>query len=77
MGPFAVSLGVFRGQVLAEEFMQLLVRKGVRSAKLIKRELPAEKFALELRAPADEINRRLPEWMTPLAGVSLADCTKP
>jgi hypothetical protein len=77
LGPFAVSLGVFRGQSLADEFMQLLARKGVRSARLVKRELPAEKFALELRAPADELNRKLPEWMTPLTGVTLADCSKP
>jgi hypothetical protein len=77
LGPYAVSLGVFRGPSLAEEFLQLLAKKGVRSARLIKRELPAEKFALELRAPADELNKRLPDWMTPLTGINLIDCAKP
>jgi hypothetical protein len=77
LGPFAISLGVFRGQPLAEEFSQVLAKKGVRSARLIKRELPAEKFALELRAPPDELNKRLPDWMTPLVGINLGDCAKP
>ncbi|MDP3032537.1 MAG: SPOR domain-containing protein [Rhodocyclaceae bacterium] len=73
-GPFAVSLGVFRSQALAEEFLQSLTRKGVRSAQLARRDIAPEKFIVELRAPADELERKLPELMAPLAGASRTDC---
>lgn len=74
LGPFAVSLGVFRSQVLAEEFMQSVMRKGVRSAQLAKRDIKPEKFIVELRAPAEELDRKLPDLMAPLAGASRTDC---
>lgn len=74
LGPFAVSLGIFRNEQLAEEFLQSVARKGVRSARLAKRALPQEKVALELRAPAAELARRLPELLAPLAHASVADC---
>lgn len=77
LGPYAVSLGVFRNQALAEDYLQSIVRKGVRSARLAKRELPPEKFALELRAPTEALDRKLPELMAPLTGVDLTNCTKP
>ncbi len=73
-GPFAVSLGVFRSQALAEEFLQSMTRKGVRSAQLARRDIKPEKFVVELRAPADELQRKLPELMASLAGASRNDC---
>lgn len=73
-GPFAVSLGVFRSQALAEEFLQSITRKGVRSAQLARRDITPEKFVVELRAPADELQRKLPELMASLAGASRNDC---
>lgn len=80
LGPFTVSLGVFRNQALAEEFLQSLAQKGVRSAQLAKRELSPEKFAVELRVPAnaaDELNRKLHELLPPLAGARRVDCAAP
>lgn len=76
LGPFTLSLGEFRSQALAEEFLQSLAKKGVRSAQLGKRDLP-EKFAVELRASADELARKLPELMATLAGARRADCAAP
>ncbi|MDO8959303.1 MAG: SPOR domain-containing protein [Rhodocyclaceae bacterium] len=77
LGPFTVSLGVFRSQALAEEFLQAVAKKGVRSAQLARRELSPDKFAVELRAPADELTRKLPEIMAPLGEASRADCAAP
>jgi hypothetical protein len=77
LGPFAVSLGIFRSEQLAQDYLQSVGRKGVRSAKLAKHELPADRFALELRAPAAELARRLPDLLVPLAQVSVADCAAP
>jgi len=77
LGPFAVSLGVFRSQALAEELLQEVAKKGVRSAQLARRELSSDKFAVELRAPADELNRKLPAIMAPLGEAMRADCALP
>jgi hypothetical protein len=76
-GTFAVSLGVFRNPPLAEDYLQNAVKKGVRTAKILSRELPPERYALELRGPADVLNKKLPELMVPLAQASLADCPNP
>lgn len=73
-GSFAVSLGIFRNPPLAEDYLQAAVKKGVRSAKILSRELPPERYALELRGPADTLNRKLPELMAALPQASLADC---
>ncbi|MBA3032107.1 MAG: hypothetical protein KKF85_10690 [Gammaproteobacteria bacterium] len=77
LGPFAISLAIFRSQALAEEFLQSIVRKGVRSAQLAKRELPPERMAVELRAPKDELTRKLPELLAPLTDARVADCATP
>ncbi|MEW6165612.1 MAG: hypothetical protein AB1642_11175 [Pseudomonadota bacterium] len=73
-GPFAVSLGVFRGQQTAEEYLQAVGKKGVRSARLLKRDTPPEKFALDLRAGTAEMSVRLAELMAPLAQAELVEC---
>lgn len=77
LGPFMLSLAVFRSQPLAEEFLQSMTKKGVRSARLVKRELPVEKYALEVRAPAGALTRKLPDLLLPLANASLTDCVAP
>lgn len=77
LGPYAISLGVFRGQQTAEEHLRSLVKKGVRSARLAQRQLPPEKFALELRAPANGFVEKLAELTAPLAQVERMDCANP
>jgi hypothetical protein len=77
LGPFAVSLGVFRDRQRADEFLQSLTKKGVRSAQIGKRELPAEKFSLELRAPAAVLDSKLPDLMATLPQASAQDCAAP
>lgn len=77
LGPFAVSLGIFRSEELAVEFLQSLVRRGVRSARLARHELPSDKRVVELRAPAAELARRLPDLLAPLTQAAAADCPAP
>lgn len=77
LGPFAVSLGIFRSEQLAQDYLQTVSRKGVRSAKLAKHELPSDRFAVELRAPAGELSRRLGDLLAPLAQASVTDCAAP
>jgi len=74
LGPFAVSLGVFRGQQTAEEYFQSLSRKGVRSARMARRDLPPERFAVELRAPESELAGKLPALTAELTDIRIAEC---
>lgn len=74
LGPFAVSLGVFRGRQTAEEHLQSLVKKGVRSARLARRDLSPERFALELVAPQGELAEKLPTLLAGLDGMTVGEC---
>lgn len=75
-GPFAVSLGIFRNPEGAEELLQTVARKGVRSARLARRELPPEKFSIELRAATTELSRKLPDLLNLAPNANLvSDCT--
>lgn len=74
LGPFAVSLGVFRGRQTAEEHLQSLAKKGVRSARLARRDLPPERFALELVAAQAELTEKLPALLAGLDGIKVGEC---
>ncbi|GAB1369681.1 hypothetical protein MASR1M60_28450 [Rhodocyclaceae bacterium] len=73
-GSFAVSLGLFREAQRAQAFLQALLDKGVRSARVISRETPADKFAVELRAPTDQLAATLPGLSAALPGAVTQDC---
>ena len=77
LGPFAVSLGIFRDRQRADELLQSLTKKGVRSAQIGKHELPAEKFSLELHAPAAVLDSKLPDLMAALPQATALDCATP
>lgn len=74
-GSFAVSLGLFREPQRAQAFLQGLIAKGVRSARVVPREMPADKFAVELHAPADQLAATLPGLSAALPGAATQDCS--
>ncbi len=74
LGPFALSMGMFRNQSAAEQLMQTLSRKNVHALRMTKREVPPEKLTLDLRAPANLMAAKLPELMATLPNASQADC---
>jgi hypothetical protein len=76
-GPFVVSIRLFRERPAAEELMKTLTKKGARSAQLVQRTSETEQFSLELRAPADALDRRLPDLIATLPQASLLDCANP
>ncbi len=73
-GSFAVSLGLFREPQRAQEFLQRLIAKGVRSAKIVPRETPSDRFAVELRAPAEPLAATLPGLSAALPSAVTQDC---
>jgi len=75
LGPFAVSLGVFRSRQAAEAHLQALVKQKVRSARLAQRALPPEQFAVDLRAQAGALAVKLAELQALFAHAEFIDCT--
>ena len=77
LGPFTVSLGLFKHPAGADELLKSLVRKGVRSARQATREAPVEQFAIEIRAPAQDLVTRLPELLAGFATTGVSECAPP
>ncbi len=75
-GPFAVSFARLPTEQAANELLQSLQKKGVRSARV--QPLPSEeKKAVELRAPALVLNQKLPELAALFAAATVGDCAAP
>ncbi len=55
----AISLGLFHREQAAKDLQQRLVKKGIKPVKIDVRPRRAEKIALDLRGPADPIDKTL------------------
>ncbi len=73
-GTFVISLGLFRDEAAATQFLQILTKKGVKSAHIETRTKPAPTTRLEVRGAADVLAKRLPELLSAAAGATVADC---
>jgi hypothetical protein len=51
----AVSLGLFKNEAAAQEFMRQLQTKGVKGARITVRSLPGSRHTLDMRGPADRV----------------------
>lgn len=72
-GSFALSLGVFDHEAAAEEFLQSLARKGVKSARIEARPRPPL-ARVEVRGAAAALDKRLPGLLAALPAARVADC---
>lgn len=70
---WAVSLGLFKSKDMADNYLQKLVKQGVRSAKIEVRDRGTEKVRLEVTAPAEALGV-LAREIKPLAGATLGEC---
>ncbi|MGE5465808.1 MAG: SPOR domain-containing protein [Ignavibacteria bacterium] len=73
-GGFLISLGVRGDEASASQFLQGLMKKGVKSARIETRAKTPTTLHLELRAPADLLAQRLPALLPGAPGASLAEC---
>ncbi len=71
---FAISLGLFKSQQAAEEHLQALIKRGVRSAQVQAREQQAAGAHLTVRGPSDALARELAQLLTPFPTASVTDC---
>lgn len=70
---WAVSLGLFKSRETADNYLQKLVKQGVRSAKIEVRDKGADKARLEISAPAETLGT-LAREVKPLGNATLGEC---
>ena len=71
---FAISLGVFNNEQLANDYLQELLKRGVRSARMQVRENLLDRTQLEVRGAAATLAQQLPELLNGQTAVSIGDC---
>jgi hypothetical protein len=69
-----IVLGAFATEAEARDFLQGLVKRGIKSARVDSRELPPPKARIEVRGPAEELLRQLPQLIAPYADATIGDC---
>jgi hypothetical protein len=75
-GRHEIILGTFQSELAANEFLQGLIKRGIKSARVDSREQPSLKVRVEARAPAAILLRQLPQLIAPYADATLADCAQ-
>lgn len=73
-GLYEIVLGAFATAAEARDFLQGLVTRGIKSARVDSRELPVQKVSIEVRGPAQELLRQLPQLIAPHADATIGDC---
>lgn len=73
-GIFEIVLGAFATEAEAREFLAAQVKRGIKSARVDSREVPAPKLHIEVRGPAAELLRQLPLLIAPYADATIGDC---
>lgn len=75
-GRYEIVLGRFPAETAAREFLQGLMKRGIKSARAEAREQPARKARVEARAPGAILLQQLPLLIAPYADATLDECGK-
>jgi len=70
----AITLGFFDAEQLANEYLQELGKRGVKSARMQVRENPRDKTRLEVRGTAEMLSKHLPELLSGQVDIKFGDC---
>ena len=73
-GRHEIILGSFETEAAANEFLQGLTKRGIKSARVDSREPTPPKIRVEARAPASTLLRQLPLLIAPYAEATLSEC---
>jgi hypothetical protein len=73
-GIHEIHLGAFATEAEARDFLQGLTKRGIKSARVDSREVPAPTTRVEARGPAAELLRQLPLLIAPYADATIGDC---
>ena len=72
--PNAISLGLFKSREKADEHLDSLKKKGVRSARTLLREAPNVRHVVELTGPREVVNPRVAQLLAAYRGTERAKC---
>ncbi len=73
-GHHEIILGRFDSEPAAREFMQVIAKRGIKSARLDSREQPVQKARVETRGPASTLLQQLPKLIGPYADATVGEC---
>ncbi|MBK7137123.1 MAG: SPOR domain-containing protein [Rhodocyclales bacterium] len=71
---YAISLGLYKSEESANNYLNALLKKGVKSARIQVREAPGDKSVVEIRGTPQQLVNALAELPPEFSGVSRADC---
>ena len=71
---FAISLGLFKSEEGANEYLGVLARKGVRSARIQVREAAGDKAIVEARGLPEKLNKAFADLPAEFAAATMAEC---
>lgn len=70
----AVSLGLFKSEASAQEFMRQLQAKGVKGARITVRSVPGTRHVLSMRGPADRVGELVELALAANSGAKREEC---
>lgn len=71
---FAISLGLFKTDAAANEFLQALGKRGVKSARIEVREATPQHVRVVVKGSDAALDTRLPELVAKVAGAAVVAC---
>ena len=71
---YAISLGLFKSETAASEYLQGLGKRGVKSARIEVREAAPQTVRAMVRGAADIVDKRLPQLLAKEPGAAVAAC---
>jgi hypothetical protein len=71
---YAISLGVFRTEDAAKNYLAFLVTKGVKTGRTGERETKVQKTLFQIRDADDAVRAKLADIRKDFAGIDLHDC---
>lgn len=73
-GRYEIILGSFPTDAAARDFLQGLVKRGIKSARVDSRDQPTSRPRVETRAPASTLLQQLPKLIAPYADATIGEC---
>jgi hypothetical protein len=70
----ALSLGLFKNEAAATEFLQGLAKRGVKSARIETRTSPPQQARAFVKGTGEALDKRLPELLAKMPGAAAAPC---
>ncbi|MDT3737708.1 MAG: SPOR domain-containing protein [Denitratisoma sp.] len=71
---YAVSLGLFKSEEAAKDYLGALQKKGVKSARILARETAGDKMIVEVSGKPDQLSKALTELPAEFSAAQKAEC---